>query len=53
MKPLDKFRSTDEFFKDWVTKYEWRNIVIHHSATKDGQTFDSQSIRDYHIKVNG
>ena len=54
MKPLDKFKELDEFFDGWVTKdRQWNVIVIHHSATPDGQTFDSQSIRDYHIKVQG
>jgi len=54
MKPLEKFKKLDEFFDKWIVKdRQWNAIVIHHSATKDGQTFDSQSIRDYHIKVQG
>jgi N-acetyl-anhydromuramyl-L-alanine amidase AmpD len=53
LKVLDKFKTIDEFFNDWVVKNGWRAIVIHHSATKDGRAFDSQAIRQYHIKENG
>jgi N-acetyl-anhydromuramyl-L-alanine amidase AmpD len=50
---LDRFKTVDEFFNDWIVKDGWRAIVIHHSATEDGRAFDSQAIRQYHIKENG
>ena len=29
------------------------HIILHHSTNKDGDTFDWNSIRDYHTKVKG
>jgi len=32
---------------------DWKYLVIHHSVTADGKTFDYQAIKKYHIEVRG
>jgi N-acetylmuramoyl-L-alanine amidase len=32
-------------------KKEW--IVLHHSVSADGQTFDTKAIRNYHVNIKG
>lgn len=46
------FSFPNDFGKE-VEKVQKTNIVIHHSATKDGVLKDFDSIRKYHIEVNG
>jgi hypothetical protein len=32
---------------------KWSHIIIHHTATVDGQSFDWESIDKYHVQENG
>jgi len=36
-----------------VKKRQWSGIVWHHSATKDGQTYNWPAIKRHHVEVNG
>jgi len=36
-----------------MSLFKPNKIIVHHSATVDGQTFSTGAIRKYHIEVNG
>ena len=43
----------DMFKFDRYSARKWNNIIIHHSATVDGNTYDWDAISKFHVKERG
>ena len=42
-----------DYIKNYPLQRTWEEILIHHSATPDGATYDTAAIKNYHVNTKG